>query len=320
MISRRLGSFLALGLLSFGARAEAAHENNGGNLVVVQFIATARDIQAHLEEAQGTIRLLNDAELGRFAQVIDDTRVEPVSEALTDQFGQRADATVEDDDFHVGQKKIRIWEPAWRQFLAAPITKGVYILVFHEYLRVMGYNEDQQPLSNKLDMGSGHGVPTVNASGVNLSFETATPDDEEFPLAWMSVGNKAGYDTSRDTDVSATGEASGRIRSFGAQQSFGGFGQCVQADSFRGGVVRLGGYLRGSGIGGYAGLWLRVDGEFGQLIFLDNMHDRDLNGTFDWLWQSTVALVPQSATYICFGALMAGSGTAWADGLQLTRN
>lgn len=311
---------LLLALGSLGGKAFAGHENNGGNLTVVEFVSTARGIHDHLAASSGDARILSSSELARFEQVIDETRVEPVAEALTDRFGQRADATVEDDDINIGQKKIRIWEPAWREYLEGTIRKAVYQLVFHEYLRVMGYNEDQQPISSQLNMGGaaggGSSLPMLSGEGFNLSFEKAGIDDNPMPQGWQSSYGNFGYTYSRDTQVKIVGGASGRID--GLQGTyFGAFAQCVSADRYRGKTVLLSGYVMPYHVTGYAGLWLRVDGPGGQVLSLDNMHDRGIGGTMSWQAVQTGAAVPANATYLCFGALMSGSGITWADGLDL---
>ena len=66
----------------------------------------------------------------------------------------------------------------------------------------------------------------------------------------------------------------------------------------------------------FAGLWLRDDGTTPNLA-LENMHDQELKGTTGWKeYFVKLHLVPE-ATRLFFGVLLAGTGKAWADDLQL---
>jgi hypothetical protein len=85
---------------------------------------------------------------------------------------------------------------------------------------------------------------------------------------------------------------------------------------FKGERIELRGFLRTSGISGFAGLWMREDGEAGAVQF-DNMQHRQLDGTHDWQEFSVVLPLDPDANRLVFGALLSGSGIAWVDGLQL---
>jgi len=81
--------------------------------------------------------------------------------------------------------------------------------------------------------------------------------------------------------------------------------------------VRFGGYIKTEGVtGGYAGLWWRVDGASGVLAFA-NLQDRAPTGTTHWEHYEIEIPVAADATNINFGALLAGAGTAWFDGLTV---
>ena len=81
--------------------------------------------------------------------------------------------------------------------------------------------------------------------------------------------------------------------------------------------VRFGGYIKTEGVaGGYAGLWWRVDGASGVLAFA-NLQDRAPTGTTDWKRYELEIPVAADARNINFGALLAGEGTAWFDGLTV---
>ena len=65
-----------------------------------------------------------------------------------------------------------------------------------------------------------------------------------------------------------------------------------------------------------AGLWMREDGEQAALAF-DNMAGRPVKGTTEWTEYSIQLPIHADARRVFFGVLLVGSGTAWADDLQL---
>jgi C-terminal processing protease CtpA/Prc len=88
------------------------------------------------------------------------------------------------------------------------------------------------------------------------------------------------------------------------------------AMSFAGKTVEFRGFLRTEDVSGFAGLWLREDGEEPTLAF-ENMASRKLKGTTGWTEYSiTLPLVPE-ARELFFGVILLGGGKVWADDLQL---
>ncbi len=87
---------------------------------------------------------------------------------------------------------------------------------------------------------------------------------------------------------------------------------------FAGKRVKLTGWLKTENVtGGYAGLWMRVDGTDG-LVAFDNMGSRGITGTTEWK-QYTIDLQynDQKATAIYFGGLLTGGGKIWIDNFEL---
>jgi C-terminal processing protease CtpA/Prc len=80
--------------------------------------------------------------------------------------------------------------------------------------------------------------------------------------------------------------------------------------------IELRGFLRTEDVSGWAGLWIRVDGETGMLA-IDNMRARQLNGTTDWTEHSVSLPLNPAGRRLVFGALLNGTGKVWADDLQL---
>jgi hypothetical protein len=95
--------------------------------------------------------------------------------------------------------------------------------------------------------------------------------------------------------------------------------QSISADLYRGQRVRLSGWLCGKNVEDWAGLWLRIDGENGHRISMDNMKNRPFKGTADWRRYEMTLEVPENAVAISFGMVLAGKGQIWADDLKIEK-
>jgi hypothetical protein len=127
------------------------------------------------------------------------------------------------------------------------------------------------------------------------------------------------FATGVDREVAHGGHASVSIRSIVAEpKGFRSVTQLIKAGAYRGKRVRLAGYLKTRDVrGGWAGLWLRVDGPDAKLLAIDNMGDRLVKGTTDWSRHAVVLDVPEATVRLAFGALLHGTGQVWADDLAL---
>ena len=86
---------------------------------------------------------------------------------------------------------------------------------------------------------------------------------------------------------------------------------------FMGNEVELHGYMRTKDVAnGYAGLWMREDGN-GRMIKLDNMAAQHIDGTRDWAEYSIKLPIDKNVEQLFFGALLEGTGTMWVDDLRL---
>ncbi|MGC1421044.1 MAG: S41 family peptidase [Terracidiphilus sp.] len=85
---------------------------------------------------------------------------------------------------------------------------------------------------------------------------------------------------------------------------------------FAGENVELHGYFRAKDVAGYAGLWMREDGE-GQMLQLENMASQHVDGTREWAEYTIKLPLDAKAHQLFFGVLLAGTGTLWADDLRL---
>jgi hypothetical protein len=143
----------------------------------------------------------------------------------------------------------------------------------------------------------------------------------EPPAGWLA-GNVEGasddYVVGVDPLQVHSGKASAYIRAkMDAPQGFGALSQRFHAGSFKGRRVRLAGYLRVKSVEGWAGLWMRIDGADGNLQGFDNMEQRPVKGTSEWVRREVVLNVPPDASAIAIGALLVGPGQIWVDDFML---
>jgi hypothetical protein len=62
---------------------------------------------------------------------------------------------------------------------------------------------------------------------------------------------------------------------------------------------------------------MRIDGEQGHRLSLDNMLNRPIKGTTDWRKYEIVLNVPLDSIALTFGVVLAGKGEVWADDLRI---
>lgn len=84
-------------------------------------------------------------------------------------------------------------------------------------------------------------------------------------------------------------------------------------------------WVKSQNIGGWAGLWLRIDpenpSEMRSLGF-DNMSNRPIKGTTNWKRYSIVLDVPEQSANLVYGILLDGTGQVWIDyeGIKIVGN
>jgi C-terminal processing protease CtpA/Prc len=121
---------------------------------------------------------------------------------------------------------------------------------------------------------------------------------------------------SADNSIVRTGKWSVRLqRDAQSASTFSVITRKLPVD-FQGGTVELRGYLRLKDVSGNAALWLGQDGDC-QMLSIENMDSQQVKGTRDWAqYRITLALNP-GAEQLHFGVLVVGTGTLWADDLEL---
>lgn len=147
----------------------------------------------------------------------------------------------------------------------------------------------------------------------NPGFEDGV-GDQGAAAGWS--GHVTGYEVALDT-LARSGTTSLRIRYLPVAYEAGMAFQSLPPISLRGGNLRLSGFVRVEDVsGGYAGLWIQVDGPDGVLAF-DDMNGRGAIGSAEWAHYELTVPVDRQADRITVGVLLNGRGTAWFDDLDL---
>jgi len=135
------------------------------------------------------------------------------------------------------------------------------------------------------------------------------------PEGWIP-GNLEHYEVGIDRNVFAAGEAAAYIKSTTpSPERFGTIMQSFSAENYLWKRVRMRAFVRANNVRGWAGLWMRVDGQGKEnyALSFDNMQERPISGTVDWKRYEIVLDVPAESKTITFGILLEGIGKVWLD-------
>jgi len=139
------------------------------------------------------------------------------------------------------------------------------------------------------------------------------------PGGWALAGSRPkSYEAGTDKKVKHSGRASGFLKS--KEPSIDGFGtlmQTIAPSKYSGKRLRLSASVKTDNAAGWAGLWLRIDGDGNKPLAFDNMEERAIHGTTDWKSYEVVLDVPKEATAIAFGVILSGTGALWIDDVKL---
>lgn len=142
------------------------------------------------------------------------------------------------------------------------------------------------------------------------------------PAGWIRTGAKESrYSIGLTDEFHHSGDQSAYIIC-STKAKDGGFGtlmQSVKAAGYRGGPVTLSAWLKTEDVTGWAGLWLRVDGDrsLKKPLQFENMFERKVTGTTDWTKYEVVLPVAPEAMVINFGGMLCGAGNAYLDDFTL---
>ena len=156
---------------------------------------------------------------------------------------------------------------------------------------------------------------------VNLGFDGPTVN--EMPNGWFnSEGHVSNVSTKysvrvvrRDNGVSGSCVVMSRHNA--DKGEFGSLMQRVQARYLAGKTIKYEGELRAEGIDGWAGLWLRVDGDQTPNLIFDNMNNRAIQGSTPWTLFELSVKLPEETVWLNYGIVMSGSGRLWADNCRI---
>jgi hypothetical protein len=137
------------------------------------------------------------------------------------------------------------------------------------------------------------------------------------PNGWILTGSKVqSYLTGVDPQTGVNASPSAYLMSReSVAEGFGTLMQNFSANHYLGKRVRLTASVRTEDVGGWAGLWMRVD-KGAAVVAFDNMMDRSIRGTTSWQRYQVVLDVPEDASGISFGGLLNRSGKVWLSGVE----
>ncbi|MEO6130330.1 MAG: hypothetical protein ABIQ02_00675 [Saprospiraceae bacterium] len=140
------------------------------------------------------------------------------------------------------------------------------------------------------------------------------------PTGWFQAGSDPEkYDMGTDKGAGPDGKNAATIKSIA--ETIKGFGTLMQncsPDHYTGKRIRMSGYMKSNKVQDWAGFWLRIDSKNGTgALGFDNMQNRAVKGTTDWLKYEIVLDVPEDAYNIGYGALLSGTGQIWFDDMKI---
>jgi len=156
---------------------------------------------------------------------------------------------------------------------------------------------------------------TYAQNSYNFDFETlnATTGLPE----GIHSNQQSEYLFSVDSLIRQHGKYSVSLEQIDQNAKFGAFSFSFEP-RFSGKKLTLKGYIKTENVSdGFAGLWMRVDGNSGVLSF-DNMHGQNLKGTNDWKeYTISIDFDEEEAKSVYVGALLVGKGKIWLDNFHL---
>ena len=166
------------------------------------------------------------------------------------------------------------------------------------------------------------GLSASNAqSSFNLDFEKVNAKSTK-PIGWdltFKSGRAKGFLAQLDAKQVKSGKYSLTIFP-DPKESLQDFGACdyIIPAIYQGKEIELRGFLKTKDVSkdGYAGLWMRLDGEYGSVQF-NNMSRRKIVGTHDWKEYTIKLPLCEEVQKIHVGGVVIGNGQIWIDDLRL---
>lgn len=162
----------------------------------------------------------------------------------------------------------------------------------------------------------GHRATLDAIRGNQQSQPTETSDT--LPTPWFQAGNDhVNYKTGTTTVNGIAGNAM-FIQSTSAKPT--GFSTIMTEQSaaqFRGRTITMTGTISATVRDGWAGMWLRIDGQQGEPLGFDNMQDRPISGISGPTQYSITLDVPDTAAQLAYGVLFQGQGEIYFGNIAL---
>ncbi len=133
---------------------------------------------------------------------------------------------------------------------------------------------------------------------------------------WFKTGSKAkSYEVGLNSAASKTGKKCAYIKS--VEENINGFGALMQrcdAKNYLGKRVKMTAYIKAENVKNWSGMWLRVDSKYSKKsLSFDNMRDRPIKGTTDWVKCEIILNVPKESSTLNYGVLLNGEGEVFFD-------
>jgi C-terminal processing protease CtpA/Prc len=155
--------------------------------------------------------------------------------------------------------------------------------------------------------------------GYNHDFEDL--DSLQLPRGWILnwTSQNDGYLDQIDSVIVQHGKYSLKIAKVGTTDKNWGVCSYYVKPVNKGNKIKLTGFVKTENVkDGFAGLWMRIDGDT-KLLAFDNMSARGITGTVDWKEYSIeLPYDAEHAVGINVGALLSGIGKMWVDNLKVT--
>jgi len=133
---------------------------------------------------------------------------------------------------------------------------------------------------------------------------------------WFKTGSRASsYEIGLNSSESKTGKKCAYLKS--SENSINGFGALMQkcdAKLYLGKRIKMTGFVKAENVQNWSGMWLRVDSKFGgKSLSFDNMQNRPIRGTTDWVKCEIILNVPKESSTLNYGVLLNGTGIVYFD-------
>ncbi len=151
----------------------------------------------------------------------------------------------------------------------------------------------------------------------NLNFEEV--DSLHQPVGWtLPLKEQSGLLIHLDSNLKQEGRYSLSISKSKDSKRLGP--SYILPAPVKGEILHLTGFVKSENVtGGYAGLWIRVDDAFGDMLGLNNIKETSITGTHDWAkYDIEIPYEAADANNIIVGALITGSGKIWVDNLTVS--